>query len=152
MYIWKEIQTWQKSDAKQIGGTRYTNSADVWVEVGVGAGIEADALIGAHAFIGAHARIGAHAFIGVDALIEAHARIESTPLYLHPAGGEWPIYVSDPEKRLVGIGCEVHAIDWWLDGGAGKIRKNHKCEETDLIYDPAIEAVAKLMGWETRRN
>jgi NDP-sugar pyrophosphorylase family protein len=168
---WLVIKTWQQSPANFVaGGTRYAAATGEWVEIGAGArigawaSIGAGARIGAWASIGAGARIGAWASIGAWARIGAGARIgawasigaganhPTSPLYLWPQSGPWPIYVSDVDKRLVGIGCEVHPIEWWLAGGADKVREKHNAQITASIYDPALLAVAKLMGWDEAKE
>jgi len=123
MHTLEEIQTWEKSNATYQRGLRYTASDGTWIE------------------------IGNYCKIGNECKIGDYSKIEKTPLYLWPNGGNWPVYVSDAEKKMVGIGCEIHHIDWWLDGGAKKVREEHGMEGTSAIYDPALLAVQSLMGW-----
>jgi len=95
----------------------------------------------------ANRNLGNGCKLGSDCNLGSDCKHPVSPLYLLPQSGTWPVYVSDPDKKLVGIGCEVHEIDWWLNGGAAEVRAKHNCENTAAIYDPALQAVAQLMGW-----
>ena len=173
MTKWITIKTWPQSPAVHVnGGTRYTKSAGQWVEIGAGASVADDAslgegaivsegaIVGAGARVGELAHIGERAHIGDGAHIAYGVRlgdfarvcdgacVSHTPVYTWPQGGDWPVYVADQEKRLVGIGCEVHPIEFWINGGADKIREKRGVPETAETYDEALRYVARAMRWE----
>ena len=126
-----------------------------YATIGEGAKIGCDAKIGHHATIGNYAMIGegakidSAATIGHHATISDGAKINESPLYLCPRGGHWPVYVSDPDKRLVGVGCEIHTIDFWLgEDGVEKVREKHDAQDTTAAtYALALRYVAQAMGW-----
>ena len=115
--------------------------------IGNGAKIGNYATIGNDVTIGNYATIGDGVTIGNAATIDRGATIDSSPSYIQPPGGPWPLGVSDPGKRLVFVGCEVHSIDFWLGGGADKVREKYGCPETAQIYDRALVYIAEAMGW-----
>lgn len=90
-----------------------------------------------------YAKLGDNVVIGPGCRVSGHHEV--TPFYYMPQGGDWPIYVSDAKTQMVGIGCEVHKIDWWLDSGADIVRGKHQVEDTADIYDPALQFVAGLL-------
>jgi carbonic anhydrase/acetyltransferase-like protein (isoleucine patch superfamily) len=151
MNKWSVIKTWPTSPAQYVaGGLRYTEAATgEWVEVHPDAKVGDSAMVGDYAKVGDCAKVGDYATVGNSARVGDYAKVEKTPLYLWPHGGQWPVCVADPDKRLIAIGCEIHNADFWLNGGADKVREKHGTQDTKATYDAAIKFVCEQMGWLT---
>ena len=132
-------------------------------KVGRAIGFGNDVVIHDRCTIGNYCNLGDYCWLGTEVSVAkgcrfhyAHhigskCKIESTPIYIHPEGGLWPVYVFDPKEKIVGIGCERHTIDWWLDGGAENVRKRHGVKSTASIYDPVLKAIKVLLE-QSERN
>lgn len=134
----------------KIGRKAFVGDGSVisdFVTIGAGATIGDMALIGDRATIGSRANIKPWIKIGARAIIHKNAVIDESPVYVWPRGGDFPVYVSDPNKKLVGVGCSVLRIDKWFGREGAKVVADNAVPRTEK-YEAALRAVAAMMGWE----
>ena len=103
--------------------------------------------IGDDVTIGDYVRLGGRVKLGNDVTIGDGVTINESPVYLWPRGGQFPVYVSDADKRLVGIGCCVLEIAEWFNGAGAYLASVYKMKDT-RVYEDALRTVAMMMGWE----
>ena len=125
------IRTWPQAPAVYVaGGTRYQDDATgFWAE------------------LGDRVKLGNRVTLGDDVTLGDRVTINESPVYLWPRGGQFPVYVSDADKRLVGIGCCVLEIGEWFNGTGAGLASEYAVEDT-RVYEDGLRAVAMMMGWE----
>ena len=109
---WEDIKNGYRKWPINIYGYS-KKSEDFRVKIGDGASIGDGARIGDRASIGDGASIGYGARIGDGASVGEGARIDKSLTYI--IGSMHQIFLYDPAKKLIGIGCKVHTVSTWID-------------------------------------
>jgi len=98
------------------------------------------ARVGEGARVGDRARVGDWAMVGDWARVGDRARVEKRLTYI--IGSMHQVYLYDPEKQMIGIGCMVKTVAEWREQYVSVGEENNYSEDQIKEYAGYIELFA----------